>query len=224
MQSLIKTSIVFSIMLMGSLSPAFAHQPDISSTMLAENEQGEWILQIRAAMTAFEYEVHYMFGDKSYATPEEFEELVIKHVKDNFSAIGDDSIPLELTTGQVRLGHETSVYFQLPNMSSDVEQLEIINTTFADINRNQTALVFAPKGVKPIQLKLDSKNNHSTAIKRENETWSFTIARDNLSSMAGYLPYMIGGMSFLLSILWGTTRFKNKQSGSTYKNSLMMPT
>ena len=58
----------------------YAHQPDQSSTMLVEKGEGVWILQVRAALTAFEYEVHHTFGTESYKTPEEFNELVLTHL------------------------------------------------------------------------------------------------------------------------------------------------
>jgi len=38
---------------------AKAHQADLSSTLLVEQGENAWILQIRASLTAFEYEIEH---------------------------------------------------------------------------------------------------------------------------------------------------------------------
>ena len=82
----------------------YAHQPDLSSTILAEKGENEWILQIRAALTAFEYEVEARYGESAYTTPEEFRELVAKYLREELLVRfnGDQATVLERRHGQSR--------------------------------------------------------------------------------------------------------------------------
>lgn len=118
-----------------------AHQPDLSSTILSEQGEDKWVLQIRGALTGFEYEIHQNFGKDSYATPEEFQELVIKHVKDNVSILFDESNNVVLKNGLVRLGHETNVIFEVKGVPGNFEEVKFKNSSFKDISRNQSALI-----------------------------------------------------------------------------------
>ena len=79
-----------------------AHQPDISTTMLVEQADNKWILQVRASLTAFEYEVHAHYSDSAYATPAEFEALVVNHLKEHIQVRINDQKPLFLKKSQVK--------------------------------------------------------------------------------------------------------------------------
>lgn len=48
-----------------------AHQADISPTMLTQ-QNGRWIHQVSAALTAFQHEVKFHNGDNAFDTPEVF--------------------------------------------------------------------------------------------------------------------------------------------------------
>ena len=56
-------------------SVLLAHQPDISSTILAQQKDKSWILQIRSPLSSFEYEIKNKYGSNSFANPEEFKDL-----------------------------------------------------------------------------------------------------------------------------------------------------
>lgn len=142
-----------------------AHQADISSTVLAEQEEGHWVLQIRTSLTAFEYEIENNFGKSSYATPEEFQELVLKHIKENISINIDQESEVFLENGRVALGHETNVVFEVSGMPLEFDKLEFANSSFKNINRNQSALIVLKKGLKQSQFVLNNKNEHSVQLK-----------------------------------------------------------
>ena len=84
------TTRVFVIILLSVLFFSFnkrKHDPGYSNTILIEQVDGSWVLQIRSALTAFEYEVHTNYGKDSYKSPEEFNALVIQHLIKNLSTI-----------------------------------------------------------------------------------------------------------------------------------------
>ena len=154
---------------------ASAHNPDISSTLLVEESDNQWVLQIRAALTAFEYEIESHFGESSYATPEEFQELVIQHVSERLSIQFNDGSPVILKNGMVKLGHETSVTFKLSETPQSIESLVVKNSSFNDIPRNQSALIVLKKGFAKDQFTLDRKNDHTAVLSVQNSKFNLVI-------------------------------------------------
>ncbi len=144
---------------------ASAHSPDVSTTLIVEESDDHWVLQIRAALTAFEYEVEYHFGAESYATPEEFQELVIQHVQKQTSIYANEIDQVQLLDGVVKLGHETSVTFKLTGIPSELKLLELTNASFKEIPRNQSALMLLKKGFEKNQFRLDRNNQHKARLK-----------------------------------------------------------
>lgn len=144
---------------------ARAHKPELSSTILVEQGENKWVLQIRAALTAFEYEVHHRYGESSYSTPDEFKELVIKHVEQNVSVQFDNGQHIALENGVVKLGHETSVTFDLLGTPDNIDYASITNSSFSAIPRNQSSLMLVKKGYAKDQFKLDQRNAHTVTLK-----------------------------------------------------------
>lgn len=147
-----------------------AHQPDISTTMLAQQADDSWILQVSTALTAFEYEVHSQFGKDSYKTPEEFNQLVIRHLEENISIELEELGKLVLKNGFVKLGHETHVVFQVSGMTENFNSISIKNSSFKNIHNNQSALIFLKKDLEKKQFILNDKNNHTIHLKAINKT------------------------------------------------------
>ena len=100
-----------------------AHQADISTTMLVEKENGTWVLQISSSLTAFQHEIRTHFAETPYETPEEFQQMVIEHIKNNLQLSFNDSQNITLGKGDVRLGHETKVVFQVFGIPSDIKSV-----------------------------------------------------------------------------------------------------
>ncbi|MDA8693247.1 hypothetical protein N9L92_04225 [Saprospiraceae bacterium] len=142
-----------------------AHQPDYSSTVLMQQDDNSWILNVRAALTAFEYEVHNHYGDTSYTTPEGFQELVIDHMNENIEIIVNGGKVVNIDNGAVRLGHETNVFFKLLGMPDDLKSVTVINTTFKNIYNNQSYVSIVKNGIAPNKYTISNKNNHVANLK-----------------------------------------------------------
>ena len=39
----------------------YAHQPDVSTTLLSQQPNNQWVLQVKAALTAFKHEIATSF-------------------------------------------------------------------------------------------------------------------------------------------------------------------
>ncbi len=152
------------------LSFSFAdilHNPEHSSTMLIEQEDGTWVLQVRSALTAFEHEVHTNYGKDCYKTPKEFNAYVIQHLTKNISITTNEKNAVTLQNGKVQLGHETVAVFDVVGMPKEVAKISLTNTGFKDIHANQSALVILKKGFTKQQFILSNQNGYTVQLKAE---------------------------------------------------------
>lgn len=141
-----------------------AHQADVSTIMLVEKKDNSWVLQISASLTAFQQEIRTHFAETPYQTPEEFQQMVLEHIKNNlhlsFNGVGD----ISLSNGMVILGHETKVVFKVFGIPSEINSVLIKNSAFKDIHKNQSALFLFKEGFSKEQFVLNSANDHSLAL------------------------------------------------------------
>ncbi len=176
-----------------------AHQAELSTTLLVEKSEDEWVLQIRAALTAFEFEIEQHYGEDSYASPDEFKALVVKHVSQNIEIDGSEGRKVFLKNGLVKLGHETSVTFVIDDLPANMETLKVSNRSFSNINRNQSALIIVKKGFEKKQFMLNGDNQHTAnlAVKAA----SFALIDDLPKSERYKLLFAIGIIVLVVSTL-----------------------
>lgn len=142
-----------------------AHDPSYSSTILIEQEDGSWVLQIHSALTAFEHEVHTNYGKDSYKTPEEFNNLVIQHLLKNLSIKSNSKNTVTFKNGYVKLGHESSAVFEVVGIPKKVTKVLFTNSSFKDVHHNQNTLIISKKGFKKQNFLLNDSNQHSVELK-----------------------------------------------------------
>lgn len=137
-----------------------AHQPDISATMILEQSKNNWIVQVNAPLTAFQYEIKTVLG-KTYATPEEFQNLLIEYLKANLVIYFNNKDTVTIRQAYVKLGHETSVVFEITGVPESIKNVYVKNEAFKDISRNQNILVIAKEGFAKEQYILNNANQHT---------------------------------------------------------------
>lgn len=174
---------------------SFAHNPDFSTTMLVEKENNTWVLQISASLTAFQQEIRTHFAETPYKTPEEFQKMVLEHIKNNLEINFNDGELITLGPGMVNLGHETKVVFEVLGIPSNIQSVRVTNTAFKDINRSQSALFLFKKGFSKEQFVLNNANNHTLALEvNENK---FVKASENHANLFsnGILLIVLGAVA-----------------------------
>tara|TARA_R110002126_G_scaffold173894_1_gene322442 strand:+ start:3585 stop:4202 length:618 start_codon:yes stop_codon:yes gene_type:complete len=142
-----------------------AHNPDASTTMLVEKENNTWVLQISSSLTAFQQEVRTHFAETPYKTPEEFQQMVLEHIKNNLDISFNDGSKITLGQGIVKLGHETKVVFEVFGIPSDLQSIRVRNAAFKDIGRSQSALFIFKDGFSKDQFILNNDNDHILNLK-----------------------------------------------------------
>jgi hypothetical protein len=156
MKKIVK-SIVIIIAWLSAVS-ANAHQPDISSLTLIEQQPGQWMLQLNASLTAFQYEVRNAYGEDSYASPEEFNQLLLKYLRGQISiqVNGEDVI---LGNGLVQLGHAATVAFEITEVPEVLENVFVRNKGFENIHHSQVIFVIVNEGFEKNHFLLNEANN-----------------------------------------------------------------
>jgi len=185
-----------------------AHQSDISTTMLVEKENGTWVLQISSSLTAFQQEVRTHFAATPYETPEEFQQMVIEHIKNNLHLSFNDGQNITLSNGVVRLGHETKVVFQVFGIPSDIKSAWVKNTVFKDIHRSQSALILLKEGFSKEQFVLNDANNHTMEL-QVNGNEFIEVAKNNTSLFYVELLLIVIATIAALLFLMNTRPIKN---------------
>lgn len=175
-----------------------AHQPDISTTMLVE-QGDQWLLQVRASLSAFQHEVRTHFEE--YKTPEAFEQMVVEHLKNNLSIRIDGKEVSILENAHVQLGHETSVVFELSGVPQNFSEISVKNSSFKDINHNQSALIVLKNGFEKKQFILNEANGHLADLEVEGN--SFKARSEAGVSRSGVFSYAAPvGLVALLSLFF----------------------
>jgi hypothetical protein len=141
------------------------HQPELSTTMLIERDNGTWVLQIRSSLTAFEYEIQQSFGKDSFKTAEEFNALLLKHLMKNIAIEVNGVKGVSLQKGAVKLGHESVVKFEVSGIPKDINKLVFTNSSFKDIHENQSAFLVLKKGFSNKRFVLNNGNSHTVRLK-----------------------------------------------------------
>lgn len=193
---------IYLVILLLSFKAVQAHQPDLSTLMIYEQNE-KYILLIKSSLTGFEGEVKYHNKENTYKTLEEFNELLKKYFEKNcFVIINGDSI--KFNNVQIQLGHETTLFAELTNVPKQINTFYAGCSMFKDMYNNKCELIVTTKDVPQKQYILNSDNNHEVKLKVENGKWVVEKA---------YRPfYIVLGIILLLSVIVGVVVSMKKKT------------
>lgn len=159
---LMKLSFLIIIMLISGL--CFAHQPNLSTTVVSKTKEGAYILQISSSLHAFEGEIDFNYGKNAYKTPEEFKNLVVEHFNKNIRFIVNGRDTLKFINPIVVLGHESKLIAEVVAMPEKIESFYFENTIFKNIHRNKMLVILLPDGFPKKQIVLEKDNHHIISL------------------------------------------------------------
>jgi hypothetical protein len=178
---------------------ALAHQSDASTTMLVQQEDQTWVLQVSASLTAFQHEINTHFSDTPYTTPKEFKEMVLTHIKNNLHIRFDENKEVLLLNGIVQLGHETKVVFKVIGVPTTIQSAVIENTAFVDIHKSQSALILLKDGFNKKHFVLNDDNDHTLSLRVDGKNFTeVTAHRASLfPPIMAFVFILIAGLVFI---------------------------
>lgn len=198
--------IIIGILFLFNSVSIFAHQSDLSTVMIYQDEKGKCFLQIYSSLIAFEGEVDYIYGKNAFKTPEEFRALVIDHFKKNVLFICNEKDTIKFGKPQVLLGHETKLVVEVFGFPKKITSMYFKNTMFMDIPRNQSSLIVLKKGLPNELFVLNNENKQQIHLVLENGKWESIDANSDESLS----PFLFWGsiVVLLLCFLLLFKRFK----------------
>ncbi len=149
----------------------YAHQPDLSYSLLSKAENGKYVLQISSSLSAFEEEIIYNYSKDAYKTPKEFKELVKKYFDKNVFLIVNEKDTLKFSNPLVLLGHETKFVVEVENIPDNIKSVYYKNTMFKDMHNNQMSVIMLVDGFPNKEYVLKNGNNQTILLEFENNQW-----------------------------------------------------
>ena len=184
-------------MLLFCFRAGWAHQPDLSSLMIYE-QNGKSILLIKSSLTAFEQEIVYLYGKDSYKTPQEFQQLVTKHFQKNcLITINDETI--QFVSPQVILGHETTVVAELSNRPKTIKSVYLKNTMFKDMPNNICEVILTLNNLSQKQFILGSNLYLDVKMNVENGRWTNAETGTDLYKKPAFI--LLGILLVIVSLI-----------------------
>jgi hypothetical protein len=162
---------------------SYAHQPELSSSVLSTTKTGTHILQIASSLNAFEEEINYTYAKDAYKTPDEFKNLVSKHFKNNVLFIVNATDTLEFGKAKVILGHETKLIVEVLNIPPNIKSFFYKNTMFRDMPHNKMKVILLTEGLPKEEFILKNKNNQTIQVELKNQKWNRIETNNTKQSM-----------------------------------------
>ena len=197
--------IIIGILLLFNSGFLFAHQSDLSTVLISQDEKGKCFLQIYSSLTAFEGEIDYKYSKNAYKTPEEFRTLVIDHFKKNVFFICNEKDTLKFGKPIVLLGHETKLVVEIFGFPENSRSMYFKNTMFRNTPHNKSSLMIAKKGLPNQLYVLNNENKQQIHLVLENGKWE-SIEANSDESLS---PFLFWGsvVVLLLSLILILKRF-----------------
>ncbi len=196
---------------------AKAHQTDLSTTLLVEKGENEWVLQVRASLTAFEYEIEEHYGESSYDSPQAFQTLALEYMRDRISIIFNESELVALKHGVVKLGHETIVDFQLDGAPESLHSLKVSNLGFSDIPRSKVALIVLKEGFSKDQFILSDSNLYTVQLKAHNSKFELVAPSVDKKEVSLFIALAIILLNLTI-IYWISRRKSGFEASASLQN------
>jgi len=168
----------------------FAHNPDFSSIIISKTENGQIVMQLNSSLTAFQQEVNYVNGEGAYASPEEFQDLVLQLFESRFAIVLNDNITLQFKNSQVFLGHETKIVSELVGLPEEINHIYLKNELFKDLYNSQSVVVFLLDEFPKEKFTLQRDNQHELNLTLKKGKWEAPIDKRDDTPLK-YLPFLI---------------------------------
>ena len=183
-----------------------AHNGQISTISIIQNEDKKWSLMISSGVNTFEYELRNKFPNLNLNTLKinDFQKLFLANLKENISINTDEGNDIELINGSIKIGHQTDARFNLKGMPEKLEGLSIQNQSFSTINDHYCVINIITKKGSSQNFLLKKGNKFKISLTSENGIW-----KESESHGIGFYALLSTITVFLISIIFIILRKKS---------------
>jgi len=149
----------------------YAHNPQVSTISIIQNENKKWSVFITAPLYTCQLAIKEKYPQMNMDSirPSEMQKLMLDLVKSNLKINGDEV--LKLTNDKVQLAHETTIFFDINN--DHLLPTEISFTAFSQLYNHFTLLKIVSKTEKEITYILNTENKFLFPKKNETRSTPF---------------------------------------------------
>jgi hypothetical protein len=153
------------ILLLVFVVNGYAHNPQVSTISMIQNENNKWSVFITAPLYTFQLVIKEKYPEMNMdsISPFEMQKLILDLVKNNLKING--ATDLKLTNDKVQLAHETSVFFDINK--DDFLPTAISFAAFDKLYNHFTLLKIVSKKEKEITYILNTENAFEYPKKNE---------------------------------------------------------
>ncbi|MBN8823043.1 MULTISPECIES: LPXTG cell wall anchor domain-containing protein [unclassified Spirosoma] len=148
----------------------YAHNPQISTIVLAQNRAGQWNVLIGSSLSAFQYALQTkgLLKESDTLQAAAFQKMILEHLRENIQIRANGHGPIELKRGMVILNHQTDVRFDLSGMPQQLQTITIRQGSFASLRNHYCILKIFPDGGSVRSFILQESNDFMISLKLNN--------------------------------------------------------
>ena len=203
---------------------ASAHNPQVSTISIIQNENNKWSVFITAPLYTCQSTIHENYPNIKIDSINAFEtqKLILKLVNESLMFNKDSNV--KLINGKIQLAHETTLYFDIQSDKAEFNPSEIIFKAFSKLANHFTLLKIVPLNGTEITYILNNDNKFSyPKIKTQAMTISSIFNFNkyfDIVSRIGVRYILIAGATFIFFyILFKRKIFYKKIQNTFPKNS-----
>lgn len=147
---------------------AWAHSSTLSAFIIKQGDDGQYLMQFHSALTGMEAQINH--SGASYSDAEAFKQLALTRFKQTVQLrINQHDVTFDDLS--IQLGHNTLISARLNTPSTPTTAVELHNTFFKDIPRNQMRVIFKGENLPSEPYTLNKANRHQLNIALNNGQW-----------------------------------------------------
>ena len=160
--------LIISLLLLKSL---FAHNPQVSTISIIQNENKKWSVFITAPLYTCQLAIKEKYPNVNLdsISSNEIQKLILDLVKINLKINGDPNI--KLINDKIQLAHETTIFFDIEK--DNFSPTDISFTTFNKLYNHFTLLKIVPTNSKEITYILNTENKFQYPKMNEPDSTQF---------------------------------------------------
>jgi hypothetical protein len=161
------------IILLLFVESVYAHNPQVSTISIIQNENNKWSVFITAPLYTCQLAIKEKFPQMNMDSinPFDLQKTILDLVKNNLIINGDTNI--RFINDKVQLAHETTIFFDISN--DNLLPAQVSFKAFSKLYSHFTLLKIVPKKSKEISFILNSENKFHFPKMSESPTTSFNF-------------------------------------------------
>ncbi len=150
-----------------------AHNAQISTLSIIQNEDKKWSLVVSSGLSAFEFELRNKFPtlDLNKLKLNDFQKLFLANIKENISIKANGKNEIELINGSIKIGHQTDARFDLSGMPEDLEKFSMINHSFSTLTDHHCVMNIITKNGVSQNFVFEKNNKFELSMVSKNGVW-----------------------------------------------------